>query len=123
MTSFDAETFSLLAASEEVEIVTAWPDGRLMRTIIWVVVEGDEVFVRSVRGDRGRWYQAALDRPTDVELRVDGRRIAVRADLAADEASVARCSRGLETKYRRDPSLPSMLRPRVLGTTLRLQPR
>ena len=123
MTSFDAETFSLLAASEEVEIVTAWPDGRLMRTIIWVVVEGDEVFVRSVRGDRGRWYQAALDRPTDVELRVDGRRIAVRADLAADEASVARCSRGLETKYRRDPSLPSMLRPNALATTLRLQPR
>jgi hypothetical protein len=86
------------------------------------VVNGGEIFVRSVRGDRGRWFQAALDRPADVAVIADGRRIPVRATLASDETSISRCSAALESKYGRDPALPSMIKPSVLSTTLRLEP-
>ena len=45
-----------LARAEEVEIETQAPDGPAHRTIIWIVVDGDEVFVRSSTAPDGRWY-------------------------------------------------------------------
>ena len=120
---FDSQTLRRLAAADEVEIETTRPDGTHRRTIIWVVVDHGVAFVRSVRGDRGHWFQAALDRPAEVGLLVNGWPIPVRAVAAADEESIARCSTELGEKYRGDPSLPSMLRPTVLAATLRLEPR
>ncbi len=55
-------------------------------------------------------------------LIIDGQRVAVTVHDATDERSVARCSRQLELKYAGDASLPGMLRPGILGTTLRLEP-
>jgi len=52
MAKFDADTLRELHASREVAIRTEkHPDGAV---VIWVVVADDEVFVRSVRGSRGR---------------------------------------------------------------------
>ncbi len=123
LVSFDGQTLNLLDRAQEVELETARPDGTLRHTTIWVVVDGGEVFVRSVRGDRGHWYQAALDAPEQVVLTVDGREMPVRVALTDDDASIKRCSDGLELKYRTDPALASMVRPHVLATTLRLEPR
>ena len=120
---FDAETLGLLDPRREVRIVTTRPDGTQRRTIIWVVVDGGDVFVRSYKGDRGYWYQAALDRPDEVALIVDDRMIPVRAVPAIDEESIRRCSAGLQAKYRRSMSLLSMLEPQTLETTMRLDPR
>ena len=120
---FDAATLHLIDSAYEVDIETMRPDGSARQTTIWAVVEGTEVFVRSVRGDRGHWYQAALDRPADVYLHGEGTRIPVRAVAAGDAEAIARCSDGLSKKYRADASLRSMLRPNVLATTIRLEPR
>lgn len=120
---FDAATLRQIEAAYEVDIETRRPDGSARQTTIWAVVDGDDVYVRSVRGDRGYWYQAAVDRPADVNLVVDGKRIAARAVVASEDAVIERCSRGLSRKYRDDPELPSMLRPGVLATTIRLEPR
>lgn len=120
---FDAATLRRIDAAYEVDIETTRPDGSARQTTIWAVVDGDDVYVRSVRGDRGYWYQAAVDRPADVNLVVDGKRIAARAVVAGEDAVIERCSRGLSRKYRDDPELPSMLRPGVLATTIRLEPR
>jgi hypothetical protein len=97
-------------------------DGKRRRTVIWVVVVDDDVLVRSVRGERGYWFQRALDRPGSVALIADGRTIPVRAVPAIDAQSIARCSAGLSAKYR-GASLHSMLQPHTLETTLRLVPR
>jgi hypothetical protein len=120
---FDAETLRRIDAAYEVDIETTRPDGSTRQTTIWVVVDGGEAFVRSVRGERGYWYQAALVRPADVYLVVDGERIPARAVAASDAQAIARCSDGLSKKYRADGSLQSMLRPNVLATTIRLEPR
>jgi hypothetical protein len=55
--SFATDDLQRLAAAEEIEIETQAPDGPVHRTIIWVLVEGGDVFLRSVRGDRGRWFR------------------------------------------------------------------
>lgn len=120
---FDAATLRAIDAAYELDIETTRPDGSKRRTIIWAVVDGDDVYVRSWKGDRGYWYQAALDRPAEVSLVVDGVTIPARAVLAIDEVSVERCSAGLSKKYRADGSLQSMLRKGVLATTIRLEPR
>jgi hypothetical protein len=120
---FDAATLRRIDATYEVDIETTRPDSTVRRTIVWAVVEGGDVFVRSWKGDRGYWYQAALDRPTDVNLIVAGDRIPVQAVAATDEDAITRCSSGLSKKYRDDASLPSMLRAGVLATTIRLEPR
>ena len=110
-----------IEAAEEVRIETQAADGTAHRTIIWVVVEGGHVYIRSVNGATARWYREARQRP-DVALHVGRRRLSFSAVPATDPASIAACSAGLTRKYRRDYSLASMLKPDILETTLRLEP-
>jgi hypothetical protein len=102
-------------------VVETRSGGRTIGTIIWVVVDDGEVFVRSVRGESGRWYQRALADP-EVTLRVGDDRPRFRAVPADDAASVERVSQALRRKYPPGGSLDRMLRPEVLGTTLHLEP-
>jgi hypothetical protein len=118
---FPPDILDLFGATEEVRIETSRPDGRRPRTIIWIMVDGDDVFVRSVRGDRGHWFQAALEDPS-VAVHVDDRVIPATAVLAVDDESIARCSAALERKYAGDASLGLMLVDKTLGTTMRLDP-
>ena len=86
------------------------------------MVDGQDVFIRSWKGDRGYWYQSATEPDAQVALIINRRRVPVSVHDATDEASVARCSEQLRHKYSRSQSLAGMLRPEVLGTTLRLEP-
>jgi hypothetical protein len=94
---------------------------RAIGTIIWVVVDDGDVFVRSVRGESGKWYQRARAEP-DVTLRVGDDRIRFTAVPAWDAESVERVSAALRRKYPPGGSVDSMLHPEVLGTTLLLEP-
>ena len=94
---------------------------RTIGTIIWVVVDSGDVFVRSVRGESGKWYQRALANP-EVTLRVGDDRLHFRAVAADDPDSVERVSQALRRKYPPGGSLDSMLRSETLGTTLLLDP-
>ncbi|MFL5778730.1 MAG: nitroreductase/quinone reductase family protein [Chloroflexota bacterium] len=118
---FAEEDLARLAQADEVEIETRAASGEVHRTIIWIVVDGGEVFVRSVNGERGRWYREAVARPS-VAIHVDGRRLAATARPAPDIDAVERTSLALERKYDNDPGTAPMLRPQVLATTLRLIP-
>ena len=54
--SFDPETLRLLNEIKEVWIETRRDeDAPELRTIIWVATVNGDVFVRSVRGEKGRW--------------------------------------------------------------------
>lgn len=118
---FEESDLAAIEAAEEVDIETRTAPGEARRTIIWIVRDGDEVYVRSVRGPRGRWYREALADP-EVAVHVDGRRIAARAELAHDPASIQACSEALRVKYRDDYSLGSMLEAENLPTTMKLVP-
>ena len=49
-----------IGEADELRIAPRRKDGTLGRAVpIWVVRVGDELYVRSWRGDGGRWYRAA----------------------------------------------------------------
>src|SRR5207249_11611429 len=107
---------------EEVEIETSRETGTSRRTIIWIVVDDGRVYVRSVRGPGGKWYQRLRRDPAGA-LHVAGTRTPVRAVPVGDAAEIERVSAALRRKYARQrSSLASMLRPETLPTTLRLEP-
>ena len=119
---FAPDELALLADSEEIEIETAAPGGPNHRTIIWVVADGDDVFIRSVNGAGARWYREAVANPS-VIVHVGGRSIPARVEPAADPDSVRRTSEQLARKYAtHGASLRSMLVPDIFETTLRVTP-
>jgi hypothetical protein len=120
--SFATDDLQRLAAAEEVEIETQAPDGSVHRTIIWVVVDDSEVFVRSVNGRPARWFREASANP-GVALHLDGRRLPVTAIPATDPDSIERISAALRAKYAQDrTSLEAMLEPGMLDANFRLEP-
>ena len=112
-----------LDAAKEIEIETQRP-GRdePRRTIIWVVVDDGEVFVRSWRGDTARWYREIVADP-EAAVIVDGTSTPVLATPATDPDSVERTSAGLRRKYAGESEVDAMVRAEILPTTLRLEPR
>jgi hypothetical protein len=111
----------LLDQSREVLVETHADDGRSTRTIIWIVVVEDDVYVRSVRGEEGHWYQRVLANPL-VAIHVDGERIEFRASHVDDAGTIEAVDHALREKYPAGGSLDRMTREEVLGTTLRLDP-
>ncbi len=120
---FDADMRNRLAQAEEIRIETRQPGPQspVHRTTIWVTVVGDDVFVRSVRGNAGRWYQEIKANP-NAAVHVNGQRVPVRAILVTDAAAIARVSDAYRRKYRDSAYMPPMVRDEVLPTTLRLEP-
>ena len=120
MSKFDAKTLRDLHELREVAIRTEkHPDSAV---VIWVAVAEDDAFVRSFRGTKGRWYRdlAAGGLAT---LEFGGRRVAVQAVPANDEATIARASREYLRKYGSSSYAQEMVKPDMLSTTLRLEPR
>lgn len=118
---FSADELDLLDRTDEVEIETTAGDGDVHRTIIWAVVDDGEVFIRSYRGPRARWYREALEHPA-VAIGIADRRLPAQAIPATDASSIERTSTALLRKYANDPAAKAMVRPEVLDLTLRLDP-
>ena len=122
--TFDAETLRLLEGTKEVRIETRRDaDSPEHRTIIWVVVVEGEVFVRSVRGRRGRWYREISSNPEGA-LHVEDDRIPVRAASVTEGATVDAVSAAFRSKYQQSSpaSTEAMVRTETLPTTLKLAP-
>jgi hypothetical protein len=119
--SFAEDDLALLRAAEEVDIETQAPAGATHRTTIWLVVEGDDVFVRSVRGHEGRWFREATANPA-VAIHVDGRRLAATAIPATDPDSMERTTRAVIEKYTGIDGFDAMQNPAIFDATLRLEP-
>jgi hypothetical protein len=121
---FAPDVLSALERTEEVQIEPRSPDGRSSQPVtIWVVVDGGDVYVRSARGPKGRWYQALLKHPRGV-LHAGQREIPFHAVPVNDAATIARVNEAYRRKYEHKwPSeTAGMLRDDVVPTTLRLEP-
>ena len=111
-----------LAESDEVDIETRRDkNSPVHRTTIWIVPVKDGVYVRSVKGKKGRWYQEAVAHP-QVVIRVGRRKVAARAEPEKNPTVIREVNAGYREKYGErwpDDTAP-MLRRSVLPTTLRL---
>ena len=84
---FSRDDLDHIDRAKEIEIETsAGPGDEVHRTIIWAVVDGDDVFIRSWRGVTARWYREALANPA-VAINLGKRRLAARAVPAHDVES------------------------------------
>ena len=119
--SFLDEDLANLDRAEEVEIETQAPGEAARRTVIWVVVDDGNVFIRTFKGPNSRWYRDAQANPA-VAIHLDARRLPATAIPATDPDSIERTSKGFLSKYANDRSTPAMVAPDVLETTLRLEP-
>ncbi len=117
---FEAGDLRLMNETREVLIETG-RGARTFRTTIWIVVDDGEVFIRSVRGETGKWYQRVLANP-EVAIHIGDRNIPATAVPAIEPESVVRTSDALRRKYPESRSLDSMVHPSVLGTTMKLDP-
>ena len=118
MAQFNAEERRVLADTAEVHV--EFKPGR--RIPIWIVVDGQDVYVRSVRGPAGRWYQAVLS-GQPVGLYAGAHQWTIHGEHVTDQATIARVSDAIRSKYEhrwRGPTA-AMLRDEVLPTTLRLE--
>src|SRR5438034_11797961 len=100
MTDFDADTLRELRDLQEVAIRTEKHPASAV--VIWVVVADDEVFVRSVRGTKGRWSRD-LAAGGSATLEFAGRQLAVQAIPVSEPDAIARASREYLRKYRTSP--------------------
>jgi len=120
MARFDADTLGELRDVQEVAIRTEKHPKSAV--VIWVVVADDNVFVRSVRGGKGRWYRD-LAAGGSATLEFAGHRLGVQAFPASDAASIERASHEFLRKYQASRYAQSIVRAEILPTTLRLEPR
>lgn len=60
MADWTVEQASRIAAPQEVQVIIRRSDGALRRpTTIWIVSDGDRVFVRSTNGRTAPWFRGA----------------------------------------------------------------
>ena len=110
------------ADSDEIDIETRRDkQAPLHRTTIWIVPTKDGVYVRSVNGKKGRWYQEAVANPS-VTIRVGRRKATARVEPERNPKVIREVSDAYREKYeeRWPDDTPSMYRRTVLPTTLRL---
>lgn len=63
MADWNPTELGQIAGSREIEVSSLREDGALTKPVtIWAVQVGEELYVRSVRGDAGGWYRAARRR-------------------------------------------------------------
>jgi hypothetical protein len=122
---FDQRELRLLGDTEEIEIETCMglPEtAEPKRTVVWVVVVGEDVYVRSVNGEQGHWYQHLAANPVGAIYAHDSR-LPIRAVGVIDTQTQLKVSEAYLHKYRQYPQDAAwIITPTVLATTLRLDP-
>jgi len=122
MADWNPTELTRIGATAEVEVSSLREDGTLTKPVtIWAVTVGDELYVRSVRGDAGAWWQAA-------EGRHEGRLEAgdVGVDVTWEDAVGEReeeVDAAYEAKYGPSPHVAAINSPDAKATTIRVVPR
>lgn len=105
MSSWTAGQAAAIAAPQEVRVVTRRPDGTLRRpTTIWIVRDGERVFVRSTNGRGAGWFRAAVATGTG-QIVAGGQTFDVAFDEVTDAGDLAAVDRGYRDKYGHYPSI------------------
>jgi hypothetical protein len=122
-TQWTGDELKRIGQADELRIAGLREDGTLHKpVIIWVVRVGDDLYVRSYKGQAARWYQGT-------RLRHAGRIWAggIEKDVdfvdEPDPQLNDRVDAAYLAKYGHTPYAQPMLAPAVRATTIRLAPR
>ncbi|HEY0493025.1 MAG TPA: DUF2255 family protein [Candidatus Dormibacteraeota bacterium] len=124
MTQWSKDELSRIGKAEELQIASVRRDGTLRKPVtIWVVLHGDGLYVRSVRGPAGAWFRGTQERH---EGRIQAGSIAKEVTFVdAGHDAEAEVDSAYRAKYRRYAGsvLNSVLTPEAKSTTIKLVPR
>ncbi|MFF2848745.1 DUF2255 family protein [Streptomyces sp. NPDC058001] len=96
MTTWTPDELSRIESTDELDIVPLREDGtRHDPTTIWVVRDGDDLYVRAVRGRGGAWFRHATARH-EGQIRSGG----VTKDVSLVEEGDTNLNDRLDTAYR-----------------------
>jgi hypothetical protein len=125
MTTWTSEELNKIGTAEELEIASLRRDGTLRnRVTIWVVRIGDDLYVRSVNGRSGKWFNGVQTRH-EGHIQSGG----IDKDVTFVEESALDINAQIDdiyrTKYRRYGSkiVNSIVSPEARTATIRLVPR
>jgi hypothetical protein len=120
--SWTTDELDAIGAAEELDLQSLRGDGTLRKLVtMWVVRDGDDVYVRSVNGRGSSWFRGVQDRH-EARIRAGG----VEKDVELIETNDA--SDGVDAAYQskyghRYPSIvPSIVAPEARAATLKLVP-
>jgi hypothetical protein len=124
MTGWTPDQLAAVADADELTIQPRRADGTLRKPVpIWVVRDGDNLYVRSFRGTRGAWFR---DAEAQRAGRITSGGITVDVTFAAEHDTEVndRIDTAYRTKYRRHGAqyVAAMVAADARATTLRLLP-
>src|SRR4051812_7874720 len=122
MAAWTHDELELLGGAEELALAALREDGTLRPPVImWVVRDGDDIYVRSVNGRGSSWFRGAQQRHQG-QVRAGG----VEKDVELIETEDANdiVDAAYDAKYgRRYPTIvPSIVAPDARAATLKLVP-
>lgn len=113
-----------IATAEELQIASLRSDGTLRNPVtIWVVLVGDELYVRSVNGRTSAWFRGVQTRQ-EGRIQAGGVTKAVTFVEETDAAINDQIDAAYRTKYRRYAAniINSIISPQARAATIRLVP-
>jgi len=124
MSVWTSDELNKIAAADELQLASLRRDGTLRRAVtVWVVRDGDDLYVRSVNGPTATWFRGAQARH---EGHINAGGVAKDVTFVdADRAVSDQIDRAYREKYRRYAAniVNSVLTPQARSATLRLLPR
>jgi hypothetical protein len=123
MNAWSGEELDRIGAAEELDLASVRRDETLRKPVtMWVVRDGDDVYVRSVNGRGSSWFRGAQIRH-EARISVGG----VEKDVSLTETDEVNdeVDAAYQAKYgRRYPTIvPSIVAPEARAATLKLVPR
>ena len=130
MTAWTSDELDKIGRTEELQIASLRRDGTLSNPVtLWVVRDGDDLYVRSVKGRDGAWFRATqVRRAGRIQAGGNDKAGGIDKDVAfvdADPEINDQIDAAYRSKYRRyAPSIVShVVSPEARSTTIKLVPR
>ena len=125
MATWTKDELHKIAAAEDLELASLRRDGTLSNAVtIWVVRVGDDLYVRSWKGNDGVWFRATQARH-EGHIKAGGVGKDVTFVAQADADINHQIDAAYRTKYRRHGGryVDPMVAPTARATTIKLVPR
>ncbi|WBB63807.1 DUF2255 family protein [Streptomyces sp. WMMC500] len=126
MAAWTADELDRIGTAEELNLQSQRGDGSLRDPVtMWVVRDGDDVYVRSVKGSQGPWFRGTRARLAG-RIRAGGvdKDVAF-VDVGDPGETTPRVDEAYRTKYGHYPAdiFGSVVTPQAKEATIRLVPR
>lgn len=125
MTMWTSDELASIGAADELQVAPLRRDGTRRTPVpIWVVRDGEELYVRSYRGPEAAWYRAARSHAAG-RIQAGGVDKDVTFQAEAGDDANNRVDAAYRGKYSRygESYIKAMISSEVRATTLKLTPR